>query len=83
MSQLPLWFLLLAVFLPRVSLLIAYFGDILQNYYLSGWIPPILAVLIPRALVLILIFQDQGFSIWLVIHAFAMVFVYLASGVDK
>ncbi|HTK95400.1 MAG TPA: hypothetical protein VL382_07150 [Terriglobales bacterium] len=66
--------------LPRVSLLLAYFAGDLTPYGLHGWIPPALAVVVPRALVLILIFQDRGFSPWLLVHAVAMVFVYLSAG---
>ena len=76
MHSLPLWFLVLSLFLPRVSLLIAYFEHDLARYHLTGWIPPTLAVLIPRALVLILIFEDRGFSGWLLVHAIAMACVY-------
>jgi hypothetical protein len=76
-KQLPLWFLLFSLLLPRISILVAYFLDELVSYDLSGWVPPTLAVLIPRALVLILIFQDRGMSPWLLVHAIAMALVYL------
>jgi len=78
--ELPLWFLLLSLLLPRVSLVAAYFFDDLVIYNLSGWMPPALGVLIPRALVLILIFQDRGMSPWLLAHAIAMALVYLSAG---
>ncbi len=80
MEQLPLWFLLLSLVLPRVSLLIAYLTRGLEAYNLHGWVPPALTIVVPRVLVLILIFMDRGFSPWLVAHAIAMVFVYLAAG---
>ena len=80
MEQLPLWFLLLSLMLPRVSLLISYLTDGLVAYNLHGWVPPGLAILVPRALVLILIFMDRGFSPWLAVHAIVMGFVYLAAG---
>ncbi len=83
MNHLPLWFLILALFLPRVSLIAGYFLDTLQAYSLNGFVPPALAVLIPRVLVLILIFQDIGMSAWLFVHALVMVFVYLAAGGSK
>jgi len=35
MENLPLWFLILSLFLPRVSLIIAYFGDLLSPFNLS------------------------------------------------
>jgi hypothetical protein len=80
-EQLPLWFLLLSLALPRISLLIGYFiTDISIITNLNGWIPPALGVLVPRALVLILIFQDLGMSPWLLVHAIAMAAVYAAAG---
>jgi hypothetical protein len=80
MHTLPLWFLVLSLLLPRISLVIAYFQVELKPFSLSGWIPPTLAVLIPRALVLILIFEDRGFGWWLLVHAAAMVCTYLSAG---
>ena len=81
MDQLPLWFLLLSLPLPRVSLLIGYFGaDISIITSLHGWVAPALGVLIPRALILILIFMDRGMSPWLLVHALTMAFVYLVFG---
>jgi hypothetical protein len=79
-DNLPLWFLLLSLLLPRVSLLIAYFTDSLTVFSLNTWVSPTLGVLIPRALVLILIFQDRGMSPWLLVHAFAMAIVYGGGG---
>jgi hypothetical protein len=80
MHTLPLWFLVLSLLLPRISLVIAYFQGGLTPFSLSGWIPPILAVLIPRALILILIFEDRGFGWWFLVHAAAMACTYLSAG---
>ena len=80
MYHLPLWFLLLSLFFPRVSLLIAYFADTLTVFSLTTWVSPILGVFIPRALVLILIFQDRGMSPWLLVHAFTMAALYSGGG---
>jgi|SRR5271165_7669899 len=80
MEQLPLWFLLLSLFLPRVSLIAAFFLDDLNPYSLGGWLPPTLAIFVPRVLMLIIIFQDRGFSAWILIHSIALVFIYLAAG---
>ena len=77
--ELPLWFLLLSLLLPRASLIIAYLGDTLTIYNLSGWVSPTLGVLIPRALVLVLIFQGHGMSPWLLVHSMAMAAVYLVA----
>ena len=77
--DLPLWFLVLSLFVPRISLLIGYF-EALPSFVLTGWVSFALAVLIPRALVLILIFQDRGMSGWLFVHAAAMALVYSSAG---
>jgi len=79
-EQLPLWFLLVSLGLPRISLLIGYFfADIAIITSLHLWTAPALGVLVPRALILILIFQDRGMSPWLLLHAIVMVAVYAAS----
>lgn len=80
MESLPLWFLILSLFLPRVSLVIAYFEHDLVAFAMHGWIPLALGVVIPRALVMILIYQDRGFSWWLLLHAVVMACVYGGSG---
>jgi len=81
MEQLPLWFLIGALFLPRFFLVVGYFVGIpTVSQQLTSWVAIFLAVAAPRVLVLILIFMDRGMSVWLVIHACAMVWVYLASG---
>jgi hypothetical protein len=72
--------LVLALFLPRVSLIIAYFADLLPAFNLHGWVPPTIGVLTPRVLVLIMIFQDRGFSTWLIVHGIGMAIVYRSAG---
>ncbi len=80
MEQLPLWFLLVSLALPRASLLVGYFiVDIPSITNLHLWTAPTLGLLVPRALVLILIFQDRGMSPWLLVHAVAMALVYAAA----
>ena len=80
MRDLPVWFLLLSLALPRIALLIAYFHHDLAPSILHGWMPPTLAVLIPRVLVIILIFQDRGFGGWLLLHSLVLTCVYLSAG---
>jgi len=80
MEQLPQWFLLLSLLLPRVSLFIAYLTNALDPYNLHDWVPLGLAILVPRALVLLLIFMDRGLSLWLLVHALVMAFVYVVGG---
>jgi len=80
MESLPLWFLLLSLLLPRISLVIAYFHHDLKPFALYGWVPPTLAVLFPRVLVIILVYLDRGFGGWLVAHAVVLCMVYAGSG---
>jgi hypothetical protein len=76
MDQLPLWFLLLSLMLPRICLLIGYFSEISLIANFTGWVSPTLAILIPRALILILIFRDRGMSPWLLLDALMMASAY-------
>jgi hypothetical protein len=78
--QLPIWFLVFALFLPRVSLAVAWFEGLLVPFHLTGWIPLVFAILLPRALVLYLIYLDQGVSLWFLIHLVAAVLVWAEGG---
>lgn len=78
--RLPFWFLVFALFLPRVSLAVAWFQGVLIPFHLVGWIPLIFAILLPRALVLYLIYLDQGLSLWFVIHLVVAVLVWAGGG---
>jgi hypothetical protein len=77
---LPLWFLIVALFIPRIALLCAWLEGNLVPFHLIGWIPPILAVIVPRILILVLIYRDQGLSIWFLIHAIVLVLVWGGTG---
>jgi hypothetical protein len=78
--HLPFWFLVFALFLPRISLVVAWFQGVLIPFHLVGWIPLLFAILLPRALVLYLIYLDQGFSLWFVIHLVVAILVWLGGG---
>ena len=74
---LPLWFLIFSLFLPRIALVVAWLDHDLVPFHLgTGWVPPLLALLVPRLLILFLIYQDQGFSLWFLIHAIALLFAW-------
>lgn len=77
----PLWFLLLALFLPRVSLgLAAYSGEYFFESQVYGILPLAMGLLVPRILVVILIYATIGWSWWLVPHAFGIAYVYAVGG---
>ena len=72
-GAIPLWFLVLSLFLPRICLLVAW----LQQHsavptQFAGWVPIILAVVVPRIVILLLIYSDQGVSLWFLIHLVAL-----------
>jgi hypothetical protein len=77
---LPLWFLVFSLFLPRVALIVAWFDRDLVRFHLDSLIAPILAVLLPRVLILVLIYRDQGLSLWFLIHAIAALVVWSGTG---
>ncbi len=78
--RLPLWFLVFALFLPRLSLIVAWFQGVLVPFHLQGVIPLLFWLLLPRVLVLFLIYVDQGLSLWFVIHLVVALLVWGGSG---
>jgi hypothetical protein len=77
---LPLWFLVFSLFLPRVALFLLWLEGALIPFHLHGLIPLVFAILLPRLLILYLIYQDQGISLWFVIHLVALVLMWGGSG---
>lgn len=78
--RLPFWFLVFSLFLPRVSLVVAWIQGVLLPFHLVGWVPLVVAIVLPRALVLYLIYLDQGTSLWFVIHLVVALLVWLGGG---
>jgi hypothetical protein len=77
---LPLWFLVFSLFLPRIALLLLWLQDGLMPFHLHGIVPLLFAVLLPRILVLFLIYLDQGIGLWFVVHLVAALMVWGGSG---
>ena len=77
---LPLWFLVFALFLPRIALGLLWLEGGTAPFHLQGWLPVLVAVLVPRVLVLYLVYLDQGITLWFVIHLVAMVLAWGGSG---
>jgi hypothetical protein len=77
---LPLWFLVFSLFLPRVSLFLLWLEGATAPFHLYGIVPVIFAVLLPRALVLFLIYLDSGIGLWFVIHLVVALMVWGGSG---
>jgi hypothetical protein len=80
MHTLPFWFLILALFLPRLSVAILWLQEALGPFHLHGLLPPIAWLLLPRALVLYLIYLDQGITLWFIIHLIAACMMWGGSG---
>ncbi|HEY8997131.1 MAG TPA: hypothetical protein VIM60_04505 [Edaphobacter sp.] len=77
---LPFWFLVFALFLPRVALAVAWLQGVLQPFHFTGLVPLVIAILLPRVLVLYMIYQDQGVSLWFLIHLVVALLVWAGSG---
>jgi len=77
---LPLWFLVFSLFLPRIALIIAWFDRDLVRFHLDAILAPILALLLPRVLILVLIYRDQGLSMWFLIHLIVALLVWGGTG---
>ena len=75
----PLWFLVLSLFLPRICIVVAWLQHSLPATFIPAsvnLIQIIVAVLIPRILILFWIYQDQGITIWFLLHAIALVIAW-------
>jgi hypothetical protein len=77
---LPLWFLVFALFLPRIALFLLWLQNALVPFHLHGIIPLAFAIVLPRALVLYMIYLDQGVGLWFLIHLVVAVLVWGGSG---
>ena len=78
---LPLWFLVLALFLPRLSLFFMYLQHGYDQYKIVvGIVPLLFWLFLPRVFVLYLIYLDQGISLWFVIHLVVALLVWGGSG---
>jgi hypothetical protein len=78
----PLWFLVLSLFLPRICILLAWLQHSMTAYIppAVGLIPVIVAVLVPRLLILFWIYQDQGIGLWFLLHVIALLFAWGGGG---
>ena len=79
---LPLWFLVLSLFLPRVCIVVAWLQHNVPAYIPAtpNLIQIIVALLVPRILILFWIYQDQGIGLWFLIHAIALVIAWGGGG---
>src|SRR6202012_4551937 len=80
MHYLPLCFLVFTLFLPRIAMLLLWLQGSTLPFHLNGLLPLIVAVLLPRVLVLYMIYLDQGISLWFIIHLVVALVVWGGSG---
>ncbi len=78
--RLPLWFLVFALFLPRIAMLVAWLQGVLIPFQLTGIIPPLVWLFLPRILVLYLIYVDQGLTLWFLLHLVVAILVWGGGG---
>jgi hypothetical protein len=80
--SIPLWFLILSLFLPRLCIFVAWLQHSMNQFIPPsvGLIPIIVWVLLPRILILFWIYQDQGITIWLLLHVIALLCAWGGSG---
>jgi hypothetical protein len=71
---LPLWFLVLSLFLPRLALFCAWFQQWTFPIVPIGSI--LLWIFLPRVLVLIFIYLSQGISLWFLVHLVVALLVW-------
>ena len=78
----PLWFLVLSLFLPRLCIALAWLQHQMTQFIPStvGIIPVIVWLLIPRILILFWIYQDQGIGLWFLLHAVALLVAWSSGG---
>lgn len=71
--DIPIWFLVLSLVLPRITLLIAWFSESIPANNIPFFGDFLMAVFIPRVLILIYIATNMGFNPWFWIHLVFMV----------
>jgi len=80
MHGVPLWILVLSLFVPRITLAIAF----LDHQVPHGNLPDLAALLmwafVPRVLMLLYIYVNMGFGPWFVAHLIALILVWGGSG---
>lgn len=79
MREMDIVFLIVALFLPRITLLTAYMSGAMPLNLVPFWGEVILAPLLPRFLTILYIYENLGVGVWFWIHIVAWV---VASGVN-
>jgi hypothetical protein len=88
LHNLPFWFLVFSLFLPRIAFVVAWLQSTLIPFHLETvvkgpfgpWVPVVFWALLPRVLVLYLIYVDQGVTVWFIVHLVVALLVWGGSG---
>ncbi len=80
MHELPIWFLIVSLFLPRIALFVEWLHDIPMPFD-QPW-SGFTWFFLPRILVLMLIYNDYGFTAWFWIHLVAAAWAMLISTIS-
>ena len=78
-ALIPLWFVIAALFVPRITLVFAYFVHQIPYNDLPVWGNLVLAVIFPRVLICIYLYEHHMYM-WCVIHAVVALCVWAGSG---
>ena len=74
------WLLVLTLFIPRISLLIAYFGHQIPANNIPFIGDLLLFIFLPRALMVIYIYDNMGYqNVWFWLHIAAAIIVWTKS----
>jgi len=76
-NEIPAWFLVLSLFLPRLSLIAAFCTAGAFPHLFSLWFSIPMALIIPRILILIAIATLMGLCPWFWIHLVVAMIVWM------
>lgn len=74
---LPFWFLIVSLFIPRIALLVMWLQ---HQFQVTGLVPLLAAIIVPRILILVMIYGDQGVTGWFLVHAIVLVMAFAGGG---
>jgi len=83
MNDIDAWFLILSLFFPRLSLLIAYYSGSIPPNTIPFWGDFFMALLIPRLLILIYIITNMGFGAWAIVHLIWYITIVVSAAINS
>ena len=81
MYYLPIWFLVLGLFLPRIALFVEWTNDCPLPFY-QPW-AGLTWLILPRVMILIMIATVQGLSAWFWLHLGALFLCLLGTAANS